>query len=101
LFRPAVHPVQVVEEAISLRDALQWMNIHLELLAVNKEALMRMRDLVAGSSLPDHLYREDVQLVMAEVDRVLDRLGYWEEMVDRSNGAARLRPILAGLGIKP
>jgi len=91
----------VVDEAISLRDSLRWMNIHLELLAANQQALRRMRELASASSAPDADYQQDLQLVRTEAERVLDRLEYWEELVDRSQGAARLRPILAGFGITP
>jgi hypothetical protein len=86
----------MVEEAISLRDAVFWMNIHLNLLAGNQRALRRMRDLVtAGSRWPAD-YEPDFQLASGEAERLLKRIAYWEAVVDRANRAARLRPILAG-----
>jgi hypothetical protein len=70
---------------VSLKQALFWMNIHLELLAVNQKALGRMRTLAAASgSFGGH--EVDVQLVTTEIERVMRRLKYWEDVVDRANG---------------
>lgn len=86
-----------MREAVSLRDAVFWMNFHLELLGAHQRALRRMRALIANSRRPDDC-AADAQLVGAEIERELDRLRYWEEMVDRSDRAVRLRPILAAFG---
>jgi uncharacterized protein YbgA (DUF1722 family) len=89
------------EEAISLRDAVFWMNIHLDLLAANQKALRRLRELVAASSRWPEDYEPDFELLSNEAGRLLDRLLYWEEVVDNTTRATRLRPILAGFGLKP
>jgi len=75
----------VVELPTSLRHAVFWMNIHLELLAMDQRAFRRMRALIAVSASPGD--REvDLELVTAEIARVEERLTHWEAMVDRANG---------------
>lgn len=74
-----------MELPTSLRHAVFWMNIHLELLTVDQRALRRMRALIAVSASPGD--REaDLELVTAEIARVEDRLAHWEAVVDRANG---------------
>jgi hypothetical protein len=75
----------VVEGSLSLNQTLFWMNIHLELLAVQQKALGQIRDLVRANSGRSYEYEPDVRLVETEIERVLIRLTYWEEMVDRAN----------------
>ena len=59
------------------------MNNYRELLAMDEAALERMQALVtANASSPDD-YQPDIQLVTSEIERVLGRLRYWGEMVDR------------------
>jgi hypothetical protein len=72
---------------MSLREALFWMNIHLALLAVQQKALGQMRALVATHFGRRDEHEPDVLLVETEIERVLARLMYWEEMVDRANRA--------------
>jgi hypothetical protein len=79
--------VGVVDATIPLRQALFWMNIHLALLAVQQRALGQMRALVATHFGRREEYEPDVLLVETEIERVLVRLMYWEEMVDRANRA--------------
>ena len=73
----------MVEAISSRRDSLFWMNIHREQLAVQQHALLRMRALVTGYSGSPDDHEADVQLVTTEIERVMDRLRYWEEVVDR------------------
>jgi len=75
----------VVEGSLSLNQTLFWMNIHLELLAVQQKALGQIRGLVRANSGRCYEYEPDVRLVETEIERVLIRLTYWEEMVDRAN----------------
>ena len=77
----------VVEGTISLRQALFWMNVHLALLAVQQKARGQLRALVATHFGQRDEYEPDVLLVETEIERVLVRLMYWEEMVDRANKA--------------
>ena len=77
----------MVDATIPLRQALFWMNIHLSLLAVQQRALGQMRALVATHFGRREEYDPDVLLVETEIERVLVRLMYWEEMVDRANRA--------------
>jgi hypothetical protein len=74
---------------ISLQDSLFWMKAYRELLAVNEQALRRMQTLVAAHSGPPDECEADVQLIATEIDRVTDRLRYWEETVD----SLQLRPL--------
>ncbi len=66
------------------------MNIHLALLAVQQKALGRMRALVATHVGRREEHEPDVLLVETEIERVLDRLIYWEDMVDRANRAVAI-----------
>ena len=72
-------------EAIPLKQALFWMNVYLELLAVDQRALRRMRGLIATGSTGWSVHRADIQLITAEITRVIDRLRYWEDQVDRAH----------------
>ena len=72
-----------MQATISLLEAQFWMNNYRDLLAVDENALQKMRDLViARAGSPDD-YEPDIQLVTTEIERVLGRLRYWGEMVDR------------------
>jgi hypothetical protein len=86
------------EEAVSLRDAVFWLNVHLDLLAANQRALRRMRDLVAVSPRGEWDYEPDFRLLSAEARRLLGRIVYWEHAVDLADRPARIRPILTGFG---
>lgn len=70
----------------SLEQALFWMNIYRDLLAVDESALLRMRALVSDSANGDRVeahYRPDVDLVVGEIERVRVRLDHWLTQVDR------------------
>jgi hypothetical protein len=71
-----------MQATTSLLEAQSWVNTYRELLAVDENALQKMRDLVitGAGSLDDH--EPDIQLVTTEIERVLGRLSYWGEMVD-------------------
>lgn len=70
------------ELSVSLSMALFWMNIHLEMLAVDGAALDRMRRLVALSRRDSSEYEEDTSLLVRELARVAERLAFWEAHVD-------------------
>ena len=72
----------MAQEGISRQEAVFWMNIQLELLAVDQLALRRMRTLLLQT--PEQFHGEDdIQFMEAESQRVLGQLAYWEETVDR------------------
>ena len=69
----------------ALEQALFWMNIYRDLLAVDESALERMRALIADSTNGDRVeahYRPDVDLVVGEIERVRARLDHWLAQVD-------------------
>jgi len=68
---------------VSLQDALSWMNIYRELLAVDEHGLQRIRAVMAANSGEADEYEADVQPIVAEIERAMVRLRYWEEIVDR------------------
>jgi hypothetical protein len=71
----------VVDTTSSIRAAEFWMNNYRELLATDEAALERMQALVtANAGSPDD-YQPDIQLVTSEIERVKDRLSYWEDLV--------------------
>jgi len=74
-----------MQATISLQEAQFWMNTYRDLLAVDEIAFQKMRDLVIASAGSPDNYEPDIQLVTTEIERVLGRLRYWGEMVDRLN----------------
>ena len=74
-----------MQATVSLQEAQFWMNTYRDLLAVDEIALQKMRDLVIASAGSPDNYEPDIQLVTTEIERVLGRLRYWGEMVDRLN----------------
>ena len=72
-----------MQATVALQEAQFWMNTYRDLLAVDEIAFQKMRDLViARAGSPDD-YEPDIQLVTTEIERVLGRLRYWGELVDR------------------
>ena len=71
--------------APTLQQALFWMNIYRDLLAVDETALLRMRALITDGKNGRHevYYIPDVELVVGEIERVRERLDHWLGLVDR------------------
>jgi hypothetical protein len=67
---------------ISLKRALFWMNNYRELLEVDERALRRIRAFKGSVS---GWHEAEVLLMVIEIQRVSDRLSYWEEAVDGAN----------------
>jgi hypothetical protein len=70
---------------LTLKQALFWMNIYRDLLAVDESALQRMRALITDRTSRDgseFFYRPDVELVIGEIERVRARLDHWLALVD-------------------
>ena len=59
-----------------------------------------MRQL-APMTLDTNEYEPDFRLMSDEAKRLLRRIVYWEGVVDRFGRMARLRPMLAGIGVEP
>ncbi|HEY8952522.1 MAG TPA: hypothetical protein VIP78_08185 [Candidatus Dormibacteraeota bacterium] len=70
-----------VGQVVSLQEALYWMNIQVELLAADQRAVRRMRRVMTVHPGRPGAFEIDLQLLLIEVDRVLERLRHWEEMV--------------------
>jgi hypothetical protein len=69
----------------TLQQALFWMNIYRDLLAVDESALLRMRALMTEKHAQDRgdvYYIPDVELVLGEIERVRSRLDHWLGLVD-------------------
>jgi hypothetical protein len=82
----------MMEYAVSLRDAVFWLNIYRQLLAANQQALERLRELATVSHRRPSDYEPDFNLLLGEAGRLLDRILYWEGMVDTARRASRVRP---------
>ena len=70
----------VETSAPTLGQALFWMNLYRDLLAMDEYALQRMRALILEESAgvrEESYYSADVELVMGEVGRVRVRLDHW------------------------
>jgi hypothetical protein len=69
----------------TLQQALFWMNLYRELLAVDETALQRMRALILEEPARERgvaNYRADVELIEGEIERVRARLDHWEALVE-------------------
>jgi hypothetical protein len=76
----------VAVDNLTIQQALFWMNLYRELLAVDESALLRMRALMAAepaNGRGDLYYMPDVELVMGEIERVRARLDFWLRHVDQ------------------
>ena len=83
--------------ALTLQQALFWLNLYRDLLAVDENALQRMRALLLeeparGRGEADYLV--DVELVMSEIERVRARHNHWLAVVDRMK-LSPLSPIVS------
>ena len=70
----------------ALKQALFWMNLYRELLAVDESALHRMRALLLEDSARkrgEAFYDPDVELLVAEIERVRSRHAHWHSLVER------------------
>ena len=72
-----------MQMTISLQEAQFWTGAYRELLAVDETALRKMRALVIAHTGSINDYEPDIQLVTTEIERVLGRLRFWEDMVER------------------
>jgi hypothetical protein len=73
-------------KAPTLQQALFWINLYRELLAVDENALQRMRTLLLEDSARERgvaYYDPDVELVIGEVERVRARHDHWLALVER------------------
>ena len=78
----------------TLQEALFWMNLYRDLLAVDEDALKRMRALLSGELARQRgtaSYDEDVELVLTEIERVRSRHDYWLVLVERMSGPLTAR----------
>ena len=70
----------------TLQQALFWMNLYRDLLAVDENALHRMRVLLLEEPASERgadFYDEDVELVIGEIERVRVRHDHWLGLVQR------------------
>ena len=77
----------------TLKQALHWRQIYIEILAMEEKVLTRIRQLMDKQS---HEARREVELtnvpvVVAQAERFRRRLGYWEARVHELNGASPLK----------
>jgi hypothetical protein len=70
-----------LSRAVTLQEALYWMNIQLELLVADQRALKRMRNVITVHEGDADGFARDVELLVIEVDRIADRLRYWEGVI--------------------
>ena len=80
-------------EQATLKQALYWRQIYTEILAMEEKVLVRIRQLMLTQS---GVARREVELtsvpvVIGQVERFRQRLGYWEARVQQC-GDSRLEP---------
>jgi len=77
----------------NIKQALYWRQIYSEILAMEEQVLIRIRQLMLTRS--DEGRREveltDVPVVVAQAERFRQRLGYWEARVVELGGAPPLK----------
>lgn len=78
----------------TLKQALYWKQIYTEILAMEEMVLIRIRELMLTQS--DEGRREveltNVPVVVAQVEKFRQRLGYWEARVRHLDGDSRMHP---------
>jgi hypothetical protein len=81
-------------ELATLKQALYWKQIYTEILAMEEMVLIRIRELMLTQS--DEGRREveltNVPVVVAQVEKFRQRLGYWEARVRHLDGDSRMHP---------
>jgi hypothetical protein len=81
--------VSVREAVLTPEQADSYVDFYLALLAANHRALSQMRKLARSSAAAA---REDVDLMIGELEWVLDRVRHWEELAAKLR--SQLRPRL-------
>ena len=72
----------------TLRQAVFWVDLYRELLAVDETALQRMRALILEGPAQQRgaaHYLADLQLVIGEIERVRARLDHWAALIERTS----------------
>ena len=81
-------------ESATLKQALYWRQIYAEILAMEEKVLIRIRELMITQS--DEGRREveltNVPIVVAQVEKFRQRLGYWEARVRHLDGDSGMEP---------
>jgi hypothetical protein len=78
----------------TIKQALYWRKIYTEILAMEEQVLVRIRQLMLTQS---EVSRREVELtnvpvVVAQAERFRQRLGYWEARVTELDGHVRGNP---------
>ncbi len=76
----------------TLEQALYWSQIYSEILGMEEKVLNRIRQLMTTQSIQVQKEVEltNVPVVVAQAERFRQRLGYWQERVDRLDGHENL-----------
>ena len=75
----------------TLKEALYWRQIYVEILAMEEEVLLRIRKLMKRQSEEARLEVEltNVPVFLAQAERFRQRLGYWDARVVQLHGASK------------
>jgi hypothetical protein len=75
----------------TIKQALYWRKIYTEILAMEEQVLVRIRQLMLTQSEESRREVEltNVPVVVAQAERFRQRLGYWQARVVELRGAAR------------
>jgi uncharacterized protein YjbJ (UPF0337 family) len=85
----------------TMEEALYWRQIYTEILGIEEKVLKRIHELMSaqsGAARRAEVELTNVPVVVAQVERFRQRLGYWEARVHELNGAVpppRGRGVLA------
>jgi hypothetical protein len=76
----------------TLKQALYWRQIYVEILAMEEKVLARIRQLMLTQSNEGRREVEltNVPVVVAQAERFRQRLGYWEARVQELDGDSHL-----------
>lgn len=77
----------------TIKQALYWREIYIEILAMEEKVLRRIRQLMITQSVEGRREVEltNVPVVIAQAEKFRQRLGYWEARVVELGGDARAK----------
>jgi hypothetical protein len=80
----------------TLKQALYWRQIYLEIFAMEEKVLVRIRQLMATQSEEGRREVEltNIPVVVAQAERFRQRLGYWEARVLELGGVRVIEPTM-------
>ena len=79
---------EVAPQGGTIKQALYWMQIYSEILAMEEKVLAHIRELMVTQSeqVRTEVELTNIPVVVAQAERFRQRLGYWEARIIELNG---------------